>query len=305
MLLIVGEAIAVSMRRLTGPAATDAAATGFSAGDVPFNGPWASGAPAIAAYAAGRLGADTVLVAGLGRDREGDLIRARLGAAAVTCRESGAGHGLRTATASVTYLPDGHRAFVFDVAGTAAVAVTAADLADLPEAAEWMHLSGSALLFGEPLAGTAMAALRRARAAGARVSIDPNVRAEAMTPDSAALITEALGLADVVFPSAGELAALGLSIPELTDRGVTVCATDGARGSSISTSSGTWHVPAVPAEEVDADGAGDTFAGGYIAATLAGADPLEAAAVGARAAAESIAVAGPMQAGLTPLAAAG
>jgi sugar/nucleoside kinase (ribokinase family) len=64
-------------------------------------------------------------------------------------------------------------------------------------------------------------------------------------------------------------------------------------------------VPAVPAEEVDADGAGDAFAGGFIAATLSGADLLQAASAGARAAAESIAVVGPMQAELTPLAAPG
>ena len=60
-------------------------------------------------------------------------------------------------------------------------------------------------------------------------------------------------------------------------------------------------MPAFPVANVtDPTGAGDTFAGGYIAATLAGADPLEAASTGARAAAESIAVVGPMQAELTP-----
>ncbi|WP_203920230.1 carbohydrate kinase family protein [Rugosimonospora africana] len=301
-----GEALAAFMRQLTSPAsaprAKSAALTSSTtADDVPFTGPWASGAPAITAYAAGRLGADTTLVAGLGRDHEGDIIRQRLRAAGVNCRESGSGHGLRTATAHVTYFPDGRRAFTFDVAATAAAAVTEADLADLPEAADWLHLSGSALLFGQPLAAAAMAALRRAHAAGARVSVDPNVRVEALTAESAALVTEAIGLAGVVFPSAGELATLGLSVARLTDRGTTVCATDGARGCSIHTSAGTWHVPAVPAKEVDADGAGDTFAGGYIAAALAGADPLEAASTGARAAAESIAVVGPMQAELTPL----
>ena len=86
-----------------------------------------------------------------------------------------------------------------------------ADLAALPESASWLHLSGSALLFGEPLAASAMSALRRARAAGATVSVDPNVRTEALTPASAALLAEALTLAHVIFPSTGELEALGLS----------------------------------------------------------------------------------------------
>lgn len=289
MLLIVGEVIAAFMRQL---------ATDTSQG-TPFSGPWASGAPAIAAYAAGMLGAPTHLVAGLGRDDNGDVIRDRLRAATVTCHESSRGRRQRTATAQITYFPDGHREFGFDVEGTAATAVREADLGGLPEAASWLHISGSALLFGEPLASSTMSAARRARAAGATVSVDPNVRPEALTAPSAALLAEALTLAHVVFPSTGEMEALGLAVAELTGRGVVVCATDGSRGACLHTPDGIWAIPAEPADPVDADGAGDTFAGGYIAAAMAGAGPLESARAGARAAAESISVAGPMQASLT------
>jgi sugar/nucleoside kinase (ribokinase family) len=289
MLLIVGETLVAFMRQL----ATD------TDQDLPFSGPWASGAPAIAAYSASMLGAPTHLVAGIGRDAAGDNIRSRLRAAGVTCHESSGGHLKPTATAYVTYYAGGHREFEFGVGDTAATAVLEADLASLPESASWLHLSGSALLFGEPLAASAMSALRRARAAGATVSVDPNVRTEALTPSAGALLAEALTLAQVIFPSTGEIEALGLSRAELARRGATVCTTDGPNGARLQTREGTWVIPAESSNPVDTDGAGDNFAGGYIAASMAGATPQEAARAGSHAAAESIAVLGPMEAELT------
>ena len=288
MLLIVGETIAAFMRQLT--ADDDAEEL------TPFSGPWASGAPAIAAYTAGMLGAPTHLVAGIGQDENGGLIRGRLRAAGVNCHESSGGHLKPTATAWITYYPDGHREFDFRVEGTAATSVLEADLAGLPETAAWLHVSGSALLFGEPLAGTVRSALHRAHSAGATVSVDPNVRPEALTPAAAALLAEVVELAQVIFPSRGELEALGLSVADLTRNGSIVCATDGAQGARLHTPDGAWQIPADPTDPVDTDGAGDTFAGGYIAAAMTGATPVEAARAGSRAAAESISVIGPMQA---------
>ena len=58
-------------------------------------------------------------------------------------------------------------------------------------------------------------------------------------------------------------------------------------------------IPAESSDPVDTDGAGDNFAGGYIAASMAGATAQEAARAGSHAAAESIAVLGPMEAELT------
>ena len=103
----------------------------------------------------------------------------------------------------------------------------------------------------------------------------------------------------MIFPSTGEIEALGLSRAELAGRGATVCSTDGPHGARLETREGTWVIPAESSDPVDTDGAGDNFAGGYIAASMAGATPQEAARAGSRAAAESIAVLGPMEAELT------
>lgn len=69
-----------------------------------------------------------------------------------------------------------------------------------------------------------------------------------------------------------------------------VC-TLGAEGAVALEADGTQHeVPAVPADVVDTNGAGDAFMAGFLAATLRGApvfDALEAGAVQARVAIES------------------
>jgi sugar/nucleoside kinase (ribokinase family) len=47
-------------------------------------------------------------------------------------------------------------------------------------------------------------------------------------------------------------------------------------------------------QPVDPDGAGDSFAAGFIAAALAGGDPVDAARAGVRVAAAAIQTVGPM-----------
>jgi tagatose kinase len=267
MVLIVGEAIVAYQRD----------------GDGPWTGPWASGSPAICAYVLGRLGVPVEFVGGIGRDEHGDVMARGLSAGGVGIRHLAVSATRPTAYATITYRGE-DREFDFHVADSAAVAVAGSDLGDLPEQADWLHLSGSALIFGEPLAGTALTALRRARAAGARISVDPNVRPDSGVRDA---LVEVLGLADYVLPSEGELEALGVRADDLP--GI-VCTTYGSGGAVVA---GT-KVDALPVDAVDTDGAGDSFAAGFIAACRDGADPVEAARAGVRVAAAAIQVEGPM-----------
>ena len=277
MLLIVGEAIVAFQRT----------------NDEPYTGPWPSGSPAIAAYVAGRLDVPTTFVGGVGRDHHGTVMADGLAAGGVDISHLVLADEALTATAYITYRGDA-REFDFRVSGSAATLVTEQDLDDLPERADWLHLSGSALAFGDPLAGTALSALRRARTAGARISIDPNVRPEALNPAARSALIQVLGLAHVVLPSEGELAALGVDAAALVAGGATVCTTFGAAGATVSEPSGSVHVDALTVDAVDTDGAGDSFAAGFIAATLAGADPVDAARAGVRVAAAAIGAEGPM-----------
>ncbi len=69
--------------------------------------------------------------------------------------------------------------------------------------------------------------------------------------------------------------ALLLDIPWLRER-LTLLITDGARGATLLTRSDETHVPAVPATEVDATGAGDCFLAGFAVALSRGVGPLAA-----------------------------
>jgi sugar/nucleoside kinase (ribokinase family) len=271
MLLIVGEAI-VAYRR--DPQAAP-------------SGPWLSGSPALTACAAGRLEVPTTFVGGIGNDEHGRVLADELAANGVRTDHLVVAAEAPTATAYVTrHGPN--RQFDFRVAGTAATLVTERDLGDLPERADWLHLSGSALTFGEPLAETTLSALRRARSAGARISIDPNVRPAALDRPARSSLIEMFGLAHVLLPGEGELAALGVDAFALVAAGATVCTTLGAGGATVTDGAGTTHVDAVPVDAADADGAGDAFAAGFIAAALAGGDPVAAARAGVRVAAAAL-----------------
>lgn len=282
MLLIVGEAIVAYQRSI------DAVHP-----DAPYTGPWPSGSPAIAAYVAGRLGVPVTFVGGVGRDEHGAVMTAGLAAGGVDTGRLVISDDAPTAAAYITYRGE-LREFEFTVTGTAGVQVCSQDLGDLPERAGWFHMSGSALIFGEPLASTTLAALRRAKAAGARISVDPNVRPEALTLEGRDALIDALRMADVLLPSEGELSALGVDPDALIANGTIICTTYGAEGASVRDGSGVIRIDPVTVDAVDTDGAGDSFAAGFIAAAMAGGDPVDAARAGARVAAAAIVTEGPM-----------
>jgi tagatose kinase len=256
----------------------------------------ASGAPAIAAWVAARLGTETSFVGAVGDDVHGELIRSTLAAAGIDPAAIAVRTDLPTATAIIEYAPDGSRSFEFNVAHSAATALQAGELGDLPERAAWVHVSGSAVLFGGSLAEAVTAAVRRGRAAGATVSIDPNLRAELDDPHRLAALRELCLEADVLFPSEGELEALGLDEDGLVGSGIVVCRTMAEQGARLRTGELDLHIPAAapPDAVVDPDGAGDTFAGAVIAGRLHGLDWSAAANAAARIVARAITVAGPM-----------
>lgn len=285
-LLVVGEALAEFMRpgrdlSLDRPG--------------PIVGPFPSGAPAIFASVAARLGVPTALCAVVGDDPFGHLILERLERDGVDTGGIRVDPQHTTATAFVAYTSGGERTFVFHVRHAAAAQLRPSDLGDLPERVEWLHVSGSTLALGEGMAETAIEAARRVKAAGGRLGVDPNLRPEAVSAETLRRVRELADAADAVFPSEGELEALGLDEEALVARGAVVCTTRGAAGASVRAPGISAEVPAPAACEIDPTGAGDTFAAGFTAATLLGADPEAAALVGCRLAARSVEILGPME----------
>jgi sugar/nucleoside kinase (ribokinase family) len=292
VILVVGEALMELRRRED---------DGRLAVPGTWSGPFPSGAPAIFASVAARLGAPAALAAGVGDDRFGHALLARLRRDGVDIGAVHVAADRATAVAFVAYHPSGERDFWFSVHDSAAVELDRTALARLLPRADWLHVSGSTLAFGGAMAEAVEAAAAHVAGAGGRLSLDPNLRPDAPTAARAATARLAR-VADVLFPAHGELEALGLREDELLAGGALVCHTRGAGGALLrggGVGGDGLEVPAPAAEEVDATGAGDTFAAAFVSALRDGRPPGEAARRACAAAAASVAVLGAMEAPVT------
>ena len=147
-----------------------------------------------------------------------------------------------------------------------------------------------------------------ARKAGATISFDPNLREELLDVRGVSLLRRMAALSDVIFPSDGELERIGMDISGLLRSGVVVCETHAEQGATVLRGEDRWDCPALadPTEVVDTDGAGDTFAGAFVAASMAGLALPDALRIASHAVARAVTVPGPMtvvfEAGLEGLA---
>jgi sugar/nucleoside kinase (ribokinase family) len=160
--------------------------------------------------------------------------------------------------------------------------------------ARHLHLTGIPLALSETTRSFAFHAVQVARAAGASISFDPNLR-PALWPSQSEMISvvgEMSRQCDWVMPGLAEGVLLTGAATEAAvaeaylKRGVArVVVKDGCRGAAIYTHDGVWRRPVFPVTVVDTVGAGDGFAAGLISAHLDGLQPqaaLErASAVGA------------------------
>ncbi len=287
MILAVGEAL-MEFRRVETDGAVAAPGT--------WQGPFCSGAPAIFASVAARLGARVGLAGAVGADAFGRFLRERLERDGVDTAALTEARDRSTAVAMVAYDDSGGRDFFFSVRGAAAAALDATVAADAARSASWVHVSGSSIGFGDPLAATVEATVAAALSQGARLSLDPNLRPDS-PPEARERTARLARQASVVFPSPGELSALGLTPDELVSGGTLVCATLGAAGVEIHAAGAepvTTHAPAVT--EVDPTGAGDSFAAAFLAAFARGEEPVAAAEAACAVAAHSVTVLGAMEA---------
>jgi fructokinase len=289
VILAVGEAL-MEFRRST--------ADGVLVVPGQWDGPFPSGAPAIFASVAARLGAPTALGAAVGADRFGDALVERLARDGVRTDAVARLPGRATATAFVAYAGSGDRDFWYSVHDSAATGVDLAAVERAAHDADWLHLSGSTVAFGGRLAEAVEAAAAIVLGRGGRVSVDPNLR-----PGASAQARERtvalMRRAHVLFPSEGELAALGLPEDAVLHDEQVVCHTRGGAGVVLS-GAGVGSQPAAvappPVDEVDPTGAGDTFAAAFVTALRDGAAAADAAARACRIAARSVGVLGAMEA---------
>ncbi|KVN10931.1 MULTISPECIES: sugar kinase [unclassified Burkholderia] len=274
-----------------------------------FAGPFPSGAPAIFADQAARMGTSVAYAGCVGRDAFGDAIVARL-----------AGHGVDvarirrgsrpTGIACVAYRADGGRQFVFSIEGSASALLEPADVdPSMFAGCRYFHVMGSSLTSENAIAAVKRGVIEAARV-GAKISFDPNVRAEmlAFAPMRAALhdMLDACHLflpseADLPFfcgPQPAERAIAGLlATHPLLER---VVLKRGAAGSAAFDRTGSVAAPAYETVEIDPTGAGDCFGGTFVACTIAGLPVATALARANAAGALAVSRVGPMEGNSMP-----
>jgi len=247
------------------------------------------------AIAAARQGAKVGYVSAVGADAHGAMLRAlwsREGVDHSTVREDPAAP---TGVYFVTHDAAGHH-FSFLRAGSAASRYRAADLPRAAIAqAKLVHLSGISLAISAEACDAGFAAMAAARAAGARVCFDTNLRLKLWPATRArAIIGEAIRSSDVCLPSYDDVVELyGERDPDrLADlvlgMGPKIVALKlGAQGTLLAEPHERTRIPPFPCRPVDATGAGDTFGGAFAARLMAGDAPADAARYAACAAALS------------------
>jgi 2-dehydro-3-deoxygluconokinase len=168
---------------------------------------------------------------------------------------------------------DGHHRFDYHRTGSAGSSLTDADVerVQLDDVA-CMHFTGIGIAVSATSARACSTLVKRARAAGARISFALNVRPR-LAP-SLAVLRDAAAAADVVFASADDAVlvygTVDAAVASLVETAQELVLTDGVHGATLYTSSGTVNQVPPTVDVVDAAGAGDALAGAYLAARVRG-----------------------------------
>lgn len=232
-----------------------------------FLGPMPSGAPAIFADQAARVGANSAIYGSVGNDAFGHSLLDRLTADGVDTRHVTVHPDATTGTAFVSYYDSGERVFVFHLNGTAADR-----LPETPRLAPGtiLHVSGASL-GNSVIRARILELVERARRVG-KISFDPNVRPELLGDQAIGpAIQTILDATDIFLPSEGDLATLfpGASFAnvcaDMHSKGTEIVVLKrGKNGATGSDGNRTLSLDGHMVEEVDPTGAGDCFCGTFV-----------------------------------------
>jgi fructokinase len=237
----------------------------------------AGGAPANVAVGLARLGYRAGFLGQVGEDDFGHFLADTLSAAEVDTGGLRFSAEARTALAFVSLRADGERSFMFYRHPSADMLWRPEDVdADYARSTRIFHY-GSISLIGEPSRSATLAALEHARAAGALISYDPNLRL-ALWPSAEAARAGMLSgwqQAEVAKINDEELVFLtGETDLEQGarklwhDRLRQLTVTCGPHGCCYFTPHGSGKVPGFVVQAVDTTGAGDGFVAGLLAGLL-------------------------------------
>ncbi|MDC7231640.1 MAG: sugar kinase [Spirochaetales bacterium] len=243
-----------------------------------YTGPFASGAPAIFIDQAAKFQVPAAILSAVGDDDFGRLCLTRLAADGVNTNYIKTVQNRATGVAFVRYNSDGSRNFIYHIGNAACGQVTTEDL----DGVKWedlgvFHIMGSSIFTPEMFTLHREALNRIPR--DCIISLDPNVRPEILktSPDLNKLIKELLNKAEILFATEEEMTFL--TGTDDVEAALTICFSKGlkavivkrgGKGASLFTEERRIDAPGLDVVEIDPTGAGDTFAGAFMAGYLKG-----------------------------------
>ncbi|ALX66098.1 PfkB family carbohydrate kinase [Microbacterium sp. XT11] len=266
-LIALGETMALVTPRDATPLA-DAVDVRLSIGGAESN---------VAAHAAA-LGRRTAWAGALGDDVLGHRVHRTISAQGVDTRWVRFDPDAPTGV----YFKDPGRGVLYYRAGSAASRMTPESIADVPlEQARIVHISGITPALSAGCARLIDGVIARVAAGDAQLSFDVNHRAALWSASDAGPVLRGLAdRADIAFVGLDEAQTLwGTATPDdvraLLPHAGRLVVKDGDVGATEYSADGTVFAPAIPTDVVEAVGAGDAFAAGYLAGLLAGDAPAE------------------------------
>ncbi len=236
------------------------------------------------AVTAARLGASTALAGVLGDDLFGRHLREALDSEGIDLSLLESREDTGAPVTLVLNDADGERSFVHHGGSNDTWEISAAAI-EAP--CRVFHMAAPEILgsfWGEPCLDTA----HGLKKAGVQLSLDFFVPPEELQKTEARdTHRPLLEIADMVFPN--ELEARAITgkdtiddiLASLHDTGVSLAVIKrGAEGAVISWDGNREDIPAAAVEAIDTCGAGDNFAGAFLAGWLKGLDPVECARLG-------------------------
>lgn len=293
-IVVIGEVLVEIM--------ADTPGEGFRATQ-PLTGPFPSGAPAIFADQAAKLGQPIGIISAVGDDDFGRINLDRLTKDGVDVSAVHIDDDRPTGSAFVRYRTDGSRDFVFNIKHSASGRVHKTPAVDmLLASADHLHVMGSSLSSNE-FVNLNLEAAEAIKARGGTLSFDPNLRKEILSaPGMGDAMARIVALTDLFLPSGKELALLTKAkddagaIAELMAQGVqAIVHKNGSEGARYYDAKGSVAVRAFPVEEIDPTGAGDCFGAAFTSLWLRGTPAPEALRIAVAAGALAVTRRGPME----------
>lgn len=273
-----------------------------------FRGPFPSGAPAIFIDTVAKMGHTAAIIGGVGDDDFGHYTIDRMKADGVDCQFVHLSNRLSTGCAFVTYFDDGSRKFIFHMGNSAAAEVDIPDISDMDDL-KYFHIMGTSLADNPEFADGIVGMMRTAVKKGAKVSFDPNLRFELIRDQRVyEIIDEIVKNTAVLLPGREELMIITgqdtveKAIKKAFENPIleVLALKNGSKGSIIYTRETSFESNIYKVEVVDATGAGDSYAGGFIAGLLEGRPLEECAKMAAACGALNCAAFGPMEGKISP-----